>query len=102
MDNNQTALLSEIRDLLKEQNTLIADIKAMNVEAAGRNLLAMDQTGEWQASNNDALQRARHENRKTFIVFILFLLDGRLCLLSIRLLQRDAGHKRSFKVKART
>ena len=74
MDNNQTSLLSEIRDLLKEQNTLIADIKAMNVEAAGRNLLAMEQAGEWQASSADALQRARRENRKTFIVFMLFLL----------------------------
>ena len=73
MDNQQTALLSEIRDLLKEQNTLIADIKAMNVEAAGRNLLAMDQAGEWQASNTDALRRARSDNRKTYIVFVLFL-----------------------------
>jgi len=73
MDNNQTALLSEIRDLLKEQNALIADIKAMNVEAAGRSLLAMDQAGEWQASNADALQRARSDNRKTYIVFVLFL-----------------------------
>ena len=74
MDNNQTALLSEIRDLLKEQNALIADIKTMNVEAAGRTLLAMDQASELQASNTDALKYARRENRKTFIVFVLFLL----------------------------
>lgn len=74
MDNNQTALLSEIRDLLKEQNALIADIKAMNAEAAGRSLIAMDQAGELQASSADVLQYARRENRKTFIVFVLFLL----------------------------
>ena len=41
MNNDETELLSEIRDLLKEQNALMADIKAMNVEAAGRNLLVM-------------------------------------------------------------
>ena len=74
MDNNQTALLSEIRDLLKEQNALITDIKAMNAEAAGRTLLAMDQAGELHASNSDVLRYARRENRKTFIVFVLFLL----------------------------
>lgn len=74
MDNNQTALLSEIRDLLKEQNTLIADIKAMNIEAAGRNLLAMEQAGEWQASSTEAVQRARRDNMKTFVIFMLFLL----------------------------
>ena len=74
MDNNQTALLSEIRDLLKEQNALIADIKAMNAEAAGRSLLAMDQAGELQASSAEALHYARRENRKTFIAFVLFLL----------------------------
>lgn len=74
MNNDETALLSEIRDLLKEQNALMADIKAMNVEAAGRNLLAIEQAGEWQASSADALQRARNDNRKTFIVFVLFLL----------------------------
>lgn len=73
MDNNQTALLSEIRDLLKEQNALIADIKAMNAEAAGRTLQAMDQAGELQASNSEALLYARRENRKTFIVFVMFL-----------------------------
>ena len=74
MDHEQTALLSEIRDLLKEQNTLIADIKAMNVEAANQALLAVDRAGEWQASSADALQHARRENTKTFIVFTLFLL----------------------------
>jgi len=74
MDNHQTTLLSEIRDLLKEQNALIADIKAMNVETMGRSLLAMNQASELQASNADALKYARRENRKTFIVFVLFLL----------------------------
>ena len=74
MDHEQTVLLSEIRDLLKAQNTLIADIKAMNVEAANQALLAVDRAGEWQASSTDALQHARRENRKTFIVFMLFLL----------------------------
>ena len=74
MDNDQSALLTEIRDLLREQNALISDIKAMNVEAAGRTMLAMVKAGELQASNSDTLQYARRENRKTFLVFVLFML----------------------------
>lgn len=74
MDNDQTALLSEIRDLLREQNALISDIKAMNVEAAGRTILAMDKADEFQVSNSDTLQYARRENRKTLIAFVLFML----------------------------
>ena len=74
MDKDQTALLAEIRDLLREQNALIADIKAMNVEAAGRTVLAMEKASELQGSNSDILHYARRENRKTFIVFVLFML----------------------------
>lgn len=70
METNETALLGEIRDLLREQNAMIAEMKALNAEAAARSMLAVDRAEGAFARNEDVLRR---EKRKTLIAFLIFM-----------------------------
>jgi hypothetical protein len=60
-DPTDTKLLVEIRDLLAEQNRLIADIKVQNADHVGR---AEALAAKQMAQNETALSEARATNSK--------------------------------------
>ncbi len=80
-------LLTEIRDLLRAQNSHLAEIKKMNTEVAARSLLMFDRSHEVSSQTQALVGSVATGTAKYFIAFLVFM----LILLSL-----SSSHFRSF------
>lgn len=67
-------LLEEIRDLLREQNQHMADIKKINAEAAARSMMMLDRSQEISSQTEAMVDRVSRSNSKYLIAFLVFML----------------------------